>query len=121
MHAVQTANASLDPAFHGMSLADVCALVLRQQAQIKHMSAVNAKLSHEMAVLKRVKFAATSERFSPEQASLLHEAIDDGCGGARYRDRTGRRVAAGTAREEGAQAPGAARQPAAPLGPPRTR
>jgi transposase len=66
-----------DPAFSGMSFAEVCALALRQQAQIKHINAVNAKMAHEMAVLKRLKFAAASERFSPEQRSLLEEAIDE--------------------------------------------
>nr|WP_243748499.1 IS66 family transposase [Roseateles toxinivorans] len=60
-----------------MSFAQVCALALQQQAQIKHISAVNAKMAHEMAVLKRLKFAATSERFSVEQKSLLEEAIDE--------------------------------------------
>ena len=37
------------------------------------------KLTHEMAVLKRLKFAATSERFAstlaPEQRSLLEETL----------------------------------------------
>lgn len=44
---------AIDPAFAGMSFAEVCALALQQQAQIKHISAVNAKMAHEMAVLKR--------------------------------------------------------------------
>ena len=68
---------ALDPRFSGMSFAEVCALAVQQQAQIKHISAVNAKMAHEMAVLKRLKFAATSERFRPEQKSLLEEAIDE--------------------------------------------
>ena len=34
------------------------------------------KLTHENAVLKRLKFAATSERFSAEQKSLLEEEIE---------------------------------------------
>ena len=68
---------AIDPAFAGMSFAEVCSLALQQQAQIKHINAVNAKMAHEMAVLKRLKFAATSERFSPEQKSLLEEAIDE--------------------------------------------
>ncbi len=67
----------IDPTFAGMSFAEVCALAQRQQAQIKHISAMNAKMAHEMAVLKRLKSAATSERFSPEQQSLLEEAIDE--------------------------------------------
>jgi transposase len=33
-------------------------------------------LAHEMAVLKRLKFAAKSEAFDPERKSLLEEAID---------------------------------------------
>jgi len=67
----------IDPAFQGMSFAEVCALASRQQTELRHISAINAKLTHEMAVLKRLKFAATSERFSPEQKSLLSEAIDE--------------------------------------------
>ena len=31
------------------------------------------KLTHENALLKRMKFAAQSERFSPEQKSLLDD------------------------------------------------
>ena len=34
------------------------------------------KLTHEMAVLKRLKFAARSESFNAEQKSLLEETID---------------------------------------------
>jgi len=34
------------------------------------------KITHEMAVLKRLKFAAKSEAFNPEQKSLLEETID---------------------------------------------
>jgi transposase len=67
----------IDPAFAGMSLAEVCALASRLQTQVRHTEALNAKLTHEMAVLKRLKFAATSERFSAEQKSLLEEAIDE--------------------------------------------
>ena len=67
----------IDPAFAGMSLAEVCALASRLQTQVRHTKALNAKLTHEMAVLKRLKFAATSERFSAEQKSLLEEAIDE--------------------------------------------
>ena len=34
------------------------------------------KLTHENAVLKRLKFAARSESFNAEQKSLLEETID---------------------------------------------
>src|SRR3990167_5483077 len=35
------------------------------------------KLTHENAYLKRLKFAAQSERFSAEQRSLLEETLDE--------------------------------------------
>jgi hypothetical protein len=35
------------------------------------------KLTHENAYLKRLKFAAQSERFSAEQRSLLDETLDE--------------------------------------------
>ena len=34
------------------------------------------KLTHEMAVLKRLKFAAKSEAYNAEQKSLLEETLD---------------------------------------------
>ncbi|MET3458996.1 hypothetical protein ABIC88_005609 [Pseudomonas kilonensis] len=37
---------------------------------------VNEKLAHEIALLKRFKFAKRSERLSPNQASLLDDLID---------------------------------------------
>lgn len=70
-------NNVIDPAFESMSFAEVCALASRLQAQVRHTEAVNAKMAHEMAVLKRLKFAATSERYAVEQKSLLEEAIDE--------------------------------------------
>ena len=35
------------------------------------------QLTHENAILKRLKFAAQSERFGAEQSSLLNETIDE--------------------------------------------
>ncbi|NRO99642.1 hypothetical protein GWC77_27730 [Paraburkholderia sp. NMBU_R16] len=43
---------------------------------IRFKEARNAQLTHEIALLKRLKFAARSEKFSGEQQSLLEEAID---------------------------------------------
>ena len=60
-----------------MSFAEVCALASRLQNEVRHAQAPNAKMAHEMAVLKRLKFAASAERFSLEQRSLLEEAIDE--------------------------------------------
>ena len=50
---------------------------LTQQAQqLTFKQATIDKLTHENAILKRLKFAAQSERFSAEQRSLLDEALD---------------------------------------------
>ncbi|MBA1429099.1 IS66 family transposase [Pseudomonas orientalis] len=44
--------------------------------QITHHKSVNKKLAHEIALLKRFKFAKRSEQLSPDQASLLDDLID---------------------------------------------
>lgn len=44
--------------------------------QITHHKSVNEKLTHEIALLKRFKFAKRSEQLSPDQASLLDDLID---------------------------------------------
>ena len=44
--------------------------------QLRHKTALLDKLTHEMAVLKRLKFAAKSEGFTPEQKSLIEETLD---------------------------------------------
>jgi transposase len=41
--------------------------------EVRHKQAAIDKLTHEMAVLKRLRFAARSEQFSLEQRSLLEE------------------------------------------------
>jgi transposase len=51
-------------------------LAARLLTEVRHKQATIDKLTHEMAVLKRLKFAARSESFSGEQKSLLEEAID---------------------------------------------
>ena len=48
----------------------------RLMGDLRHKQAIIDKLTHENAVLKRLKFAAQSERFSPEQRSLLEESLD---------------------------------------------
>jgi transposase len=50
--------------------------VLELQARLRHATALNEKLTHEMAVLKRLKFAAKSEAFNAVQKSLLEETLD---------------------------------------------
>jgi transposase len=45
--------------------------------EIRFKQATIDKLTHENAILKRLKFAAQSERFSAEQRSLLEETLDE--------------------------------------------
>ena len=51
-------------------------LTARLMVQVRHQSALIDKLTHENALLKRMKFAAQSERFNPEQKSLLEDEIE---------------------------------------------
>jgi len=55
--------------------ADQTAIAYRDR-EIEFKQRLIDKITHEMAVLKRLKFAAQSERFTPEQRSLLEETID---------------------------------------------
>jgi transposase len=48
----------------------------RKDREIAFKQAFIDKLTHEMAVLKRLKFAARSESFNAEQKSLLEDTID---------------------------------------------
>ena len=62
-------------------LSDLSAEQLREMAtrlltELRHSQAINAKLAHENALLKRMKFAAQSERFNAEQRSLLEDEIE---------------------------------------------
>lgn len=52
------------------------AMLARLQAEVLHKQALIDKLTHENAVLKRLKFAAQSERFNAEQRELLDENLD---------------------------------------------
>jgi transposase len=51
-------------------------MVVRLKAEVLHNQTLVDKLTHENAVLKRLKFAAQSERFAGDQRSLLEETID---------------------------------------------
>jgi transposase len=50
--------------------------VAGQRNEIAFKQATIDKLTHEMAVLKRLKFAAKSEAFNAEQKSLIEETLD---------------------------------------------
>jgi len=63
------------------SLDDLSAEQLREMTarlltELRHSQALNAKLAHENALLKRMKFAAQYERFNAEQRSLLEDEIE---------------------------------------------
>lgn len=51
-------------------------LLLRREREAAFKQAVIDKLTHENAILKRLKFAASSETFNAEQKSLLEETLD---------------------------------------------
>jgi transposase len=51
-------------------------MAARLLTQLRHSQALNERLAHENALLKRMKFAAQSERYSPDQRSLLDEELD---------------------------------------------
>jgi transposase len=51
-------------------------IIVRQERESAFKQATIDKLTHEMAVLKRLKFAAKSEAFTAEQKSLIEETID---------------------------------------------
>ena len=59
-----------------MDPAQLRQLATRLLGEVKHKNALIEKLTHENAVLKRLKFAAQSERFNAEQRSLLEETLD---------------------------------------------
>ncbi|WP_038215687.1 hypothetical protein, partial [Xenophilus azovorans] len=55
------------------------ALIEQRERDAAFKQALIDKLTHEVAVLKRMKFAATSEKFagSAEQKSLLEDTLDE--------------------------------------------
>ncbi|NEX63509.1 IS66 family transposase [Noviherbaspirillum galbum] len=52
------------------------ALAARLMAEMQVKQTLIDKLTHEMAVLKRIKFAASSEAYTGEQQRLLFETLD---------------------------------------------
>jgi transposase len=58
-------------------LAERDSVIARQGQEVVFKQALIDKLTHENALLKRMKFAAQSERFSAEQKSLLDETLDE--------------------------------------------
>jgi transposase len=52
-------------------------LTARLLSEVRYKQATIDKLTHENAVLKRMKFAASSEVFQGDQRSLLEDAVDE--------------------------------------------
>ena len=74
-------NAALDLAQLDVEQLRELVLLMHETAmsrdrEIAFKQALIEKTTHEMAVLKRLKFAARSEHFAPEQRSLLEGTID---------------------------------------------
>ena len=55
-------------------------LIERKERANRHLEAINEKMAHELAVLKRHKFIRTSEILNQQQRSLLDELIDGDIG-----------------------------------------
>ena len=58
------------------TMASQAAQIERKDREIAFKQATIEKITHEMAVLKRMKFAAQSEAYNAAQRSLLDETID---------------------------------------------
>jgi transposase len=67
---------SLQPEQLRQAVHALMAELATKSREIAFKQATIDKLTHEMAVLKRLKFAAKSEAFNAEQKSLLEETID---------------------------------------------
>ncbi len=52
------------------------AMTTRLLGEPRHSQALNAKLTHESSLLKRMKFAAKSEHYNAQQRSLLDDEIE---------------------------------------------
>jgi transposase len=62
---------------HNMDEAQMRQLVQRLMGELKHKQALLDKLAYEMALLKRLKFAAKTEALNTDQRSLLEEALEE--------------------------------------------
>lgn len=73
---------ALDPQVRQAMLALMAEVVAKSEElergrrEVAHKQALIDKLTHENALLKRLKFAAQSEKFTAEQRSLLEETFD---------------------------------------------
>lgn len=74
--AAQSSLESLDAQQLRQLVSSLLGELQSKDQQLKHTQAINDKITHELAVLKRLKFAAKSEQFNAQQRSLLQEEIE---------------------------------------------
>jgi transposase len=67
---------TLEPEQLRQALRAAHGVIERQQREVAFKQSTIDKLTHEMAVLKRLKFAAKSEAYNAEQNSLIEETLD---------------------------------------------
>ena len=72
LHAMLMSPQSLD----NLSAQQLREMTARLLADLRYKQAIIDKLTHENAMLKRLKFAAQSERFNAQQRSLLEDEIE---------------------------------------------
>ena len=63
-------------ALESLSAEQLREMTSRLLVEVRHKQALIDKLTHENALLKRMKFAAQSERFNADQKSLLEDEIE---------------------------------------------
>ena len=62
---------------HSMDEAQMRQMLQRLMDELKHKQSLLDKLTYEMAILKRLKFAAKTEALNADQRSLLEEALEE--------------------------------------------
>ena len=60
-----------------MDEAQMRQMLQRLMSELKHKQTLLDKLTYEMAILKRLKFAAKTEALNADQRSLLEEALEE--------------------------------------------
>jgi transposase len=65
-----------EQALNELNAAQLREVTQRLLTELRHQRALNEKLAYECALLKRLKFAAQSERHSLEQRNLLEDELD---------------------------------------------
>ena len=74
-------------------------------AELRHQRALSEKLAYECALLKRLKFAAKSERHSLDQRNLLEEELDGDLAAVEYEIEQLRQVPVATEKQQPKRAP----------------